>query len=93
MVPLMMQEGYKPKGWLVSARLLCPNRRTEMPSAQGLILGTKLWYAFFPAAVDTDERFMQQMDAMTRDIGDRGKIKTNSVEHLKNLERLFRLGR
>ena len=23
----------------------------------------------------------------------RGKIKTNSVEHLKNLERLFRLGR
>lgn len=55
MVPLMMQRGYKPKGWL------------------GLALGTKMYYHFFPAAVDTDEKFMQQMDALTREIGDRGR--------------------
>jgi hypothetical protein len=33
MVPLMMQHGFKPKGWL------------------GLILGTKMYYHFFAAAV------------------------------------------
>jgi hypothetical protein len=55
MVPLLMQRGYKPKGWL------------------GLILGTKMYYCFFAAAVDTDEEFMQQMDSLCREIGDRGK--------------------
>ena len=33
----------------------------------GLILGTKTYYAFHPAAVDSDEKFMQQMDALTRE--------------------------
>lgn len=40
----------------------------------GLILGTRLWYAFFDEAVATDEAFTQQMDSLTREIGDRGKI-------------------
>ena len=44
----------------------------------GLILGTKLYYNFFAAAVDTDEKFLQQMDALTREIGDRGKVKTKT---------------
>ena len=30
-------------------------------------------YAFFPKAVSTDEKSMQQMDALIREIGDRGK--------------------
>ena len=42
----------------------------------GLILGTNMYYCFFVAAVDTDEKFMQQMDALTREIGDRGKATT-----------------
>eukprot|EP01043_Picozoa_sp_COSAG02_P041045 COSAG02_NODE_3373_length_6852_cov_3.840071_1_plen_328_part_00 len=57
MVPLLMQQGYKPKGWL------------------GLILGTRMYYQFFAAAVNTDEKFMQQMDALTREIGERGQVK------------------
>ena len=61
MVPLMMQRGYKPKGWL------------------GLILGTKLYYEFFAAAVDTDDKFMKQMDALTREIGDRGRVKQTTA--------------
>jgi hypothetical protein len=61
MVPLMMQHGYKPKGWL------------------GLILGTKLYYEFFAAAVDTDDKFMKQMDALTREIGDRGRVKQTTA--------------
>ena len=64
MVPLMMQRGYKPKGWL------------------GLILGTKLYYEFFAAAVDTDDKFMKQVNALTREIGDRGKVKRKPAVHV-----------
>lgn len=62
MIPLMMQQGFKAKGWL------------------GLILGRSLWYAFFESAVPTDEKFMQQMDSLIREIGDRGKIETKVSE-------------
>ena len=48
MIPLMMERGFKPKGWL------------------GLILGTRLYYRFYPSAVETDDAFVQQMDAVTR---------------------------
>ena len=48
MIPLMVQEGFKAKGWL------------------GLILGQSVWYAFFASAVPTEEKFMQQMDALVR---------------------------
>jgi hypothetical protein len=44
----------------------------------GLILGQSLWHAFFPSAVGTDEKFMQKMDDLTREIGDRGKLKTRT---------------
>ena len=46
----------------------------------GLILGQSLWYAFFESAVPTDEKFMQTMDSLVREIGDRGKIKTKVSE-------------
>ena len=34
-------------------------------------------YAFFESAVPTNEKFMQQMDALTREVGDRGKAKVS----------------
>eukprot|EP01046_Picozoa_sp_COSAG06_P046970 COSAG06_NODE_6741_length_2802_cov_2.576027_2_plen_371_part_00 len=61
MVPLMMQQGFKAKGWL------------------GLILGQSVWYAFYETAVPTEEKFIEQMDSLIREIGDRGKIKTGKV--------------
>jgi hypothetical protein len=41
----------------------------------GLIVGTRLYFNFHPAAVDTDYKFTQQIDAVVRDLGDRGKGK------------------
>ena len=55
MIPLMMQKGYKAKGWL------------------GLILGTRMYYNFHGAEVDDDAAFEKRMDAVVREIGDRGK--------------------
>ena len=60
MIPLLMQEGFKAKGWL------------------GLILGQSMYYAFYPNAVPTDRKFTQQMDALIREVGDRGKAKTRA---------------
>ena len=60
LIPLMMQQGFKAKGWL------------------GLILGQSVYYAFHPKAVPTDEKFLQHMDALIREIGDRGMIKTTA---------------
>ena len=56
MVPLVLTEGFKPKGWL------------------GLILGTRMWYAFWDAAQDEDGAFELRLDAVVREIGDRGKL-------------------
>ena len=55
MVPLMLELGYKPSGWL------------------GLLLGTKIYFPFHPAAVHTDALFMQQIEAVARLLGERGK--------------------
>lgn len=41
----------------------------------GLILGTKMWYAFWPSAVASPTAFTMQMDALCREIGERGKPK------------------
>jgi hypothetical protein len=41
----------------------------------GLILGTRVYFNFHPAAVETDAAFMQQIDAVVRDLGARGKAK------------------
>eukprot|EP01046_Picozoa_sp_COSAG06_P069348 COSAG06_NODE_18874_length_864_cov_1.048366_1_plen_126_part_10 len=45
----------------------------------GLILGTKLWYEFYPAAVDTQAKFDRQIDSLVRAIGDRGKTQTTTT--------------
>ena len=70
MIPLMMQEGFKATGWLVSAPLaplvISSGLDTLCSATQGLILGTRMYYAFFDEAVATDEAFTQQMDSLTR---------------------------
>lgn len=61
MLPLMMERGYKPTGWL------------------GLLMGSRLYFEFHPAAVETDELFEKQMALVERDLGSRGKAKGRSV--------------
>ena len=39
----------------------------------GLLLGTRVYFNFHPAAVATDELFLKQIDAVQRDLGERGK--------------------
>ena len=39
----------------------------------GLILGTRLYYSYFPSAVPTEAAFQQRTDELTREIGERGK--------------------
>eukprot|EP01052_Picozoa_sp_SAG31_P018834 SAG31_NODE_1350_length_8681_cov_14.408879_2_plen_268_part_00 len=39
----------------------------------GLVLGSRMWYPFFPSAVDTTEKFESAMESLAREIGQRGK--------------------
>ncbi len=39
----------------------------------GLLIGSKLYFSFHPAAVETDADFSKQMDAVERELGDRGR--------------------
>ena len=39
-----------------------------------------MWYAFWPEAVSTEEKFMSQMDALVREVDDRGKVTTQLSE-------------
>jgi hypothetical protein len=48
----------------------------------GLIMGTRLWYPFFESSVDTDTKFERQMDALTREIVDRGKPKAATAANV-----------
>jgi hypothetical protein len=67
MIPLMMQENYRPNGWL------------------GLILGQNLYHAFYDSVVSSESLFAQQMAALTREVGDRGRIKTNTTPTKKRV--------
>ena len=60
MIPLMMERGYRPTGWL------------------GLILGTRVYFNFHPVAVETDGAFIQQVDAVVRELGERGHPEASS---------------
>ena len=51
----------------------------------GLIIGTRLWFPFFSTAVDTDEKFEKQLDALTREIGGRGMPRRTSAAALGGL--------
>eukprot|EP01048_Picozoa_sp_COSAG05_P002804 COSAG05_NODE_122_length_17611_cov_47.044655_2_plen_321_part_00 len=43
----------------------------------GLLIGTRLYFNFHPAAIETDAAFLQQIDAVVRELGERGKPKTS----------------
>eukprot|EP01051_Picozoa_sp_SAG22_P016104 SAG22_NODE_2212_length_2831_cov_2.290996_2_plen_240_part_01 len=45
----------------------------------GLLLGTRLWHPFHPAAIETNASFMKQIDQVVRQIGDRGKPATTAL--------------
>jgi hypothetical protein len=45
----------------------------------GMILGTRLWYNFFDAKTDNEPSFEKRVDAVCREIGERGKLKTTSA--------------
>ena len=45
----------------------------------GLLLGTRMYYPFYPAAIDTDAGFAKSIDAVLREVGDRGKPKRNAA--------------
>jgi hypothetical protein len=40
----------------------------------GLILGTRMWYPFWDAGADDDAAFESRMDALCRELGDRGRV-------------------
>ena len=48
----------------------------------GLIMGTRLYFNFHPAAVDTDAAFMQQVDNVERELGNRGKTMAGRVSKI-----------
>ena len=43
------------------------------PSGLGLLMGTRLYYSFYSAESDDDAAFEQRIDALCREIGDRGR--------------------
>ena len=45
----------------------------------GLILGTRLWYGFWDADQDDDAAFERRLDALVREIGDRGKLRVSEA--------------
>ena len=40
----------------------------------GLIVGTRVYFNFHPSAVNTDDAFMNQVDALVREVGERGRL-------------------
>lgn len=41
----------------------------------GMLLGTRLWYPFYPSAIATEADFEKNIDNLLREVGDRGKPK------------------
>ena len=50
MLPLMMEEGYRPNGWL------------------GMLLGVRLWYAFYGSTLASEGAFEGKMDDLCREL-------------------------
>ncbi len=82
MIPLMMQKNYQPKGWRKSqCRMLrslkCHHDiglRSNCVVVVGLIMGTRMWYAFFDAEKDDHAAFEHRLEGVVREIGERGKL-------------------
>ena len=88
MIPLMVQKDYSPKGWreswlealrmalVVGHRLFAltwDTPRRALLVAVGLLLGTRMWYAFWDADKDDDASFDRRVDQVLREVGERGK--------------------
>ena len=88
MIPLMVQKDYSPKGWreswlealrmalVVGHRLFSltwDTPRRALLVAVGLLLGTRMWYAFWDADKDDDASFDRRVDQVLREVGERGK--------------------
>lgn len=81
----MMMENPEKKirGWLGKRTTICPRSRSELLAeaivGTGMILGTQLWYGFFGPEKDDDAALDRQVEAMSRELGDRGKAGTQQV--------------
>ena len=88
MIPLMVQKDYSPKGWreswlealrmalVVGHRLFAltwDTPRRALLVAVGLLLGTRMWYAFWDTDKDDDASFDRRVDQVLREVGERGK--------------------
>ena len=88
MIPLMVQKDYSPKGWreswlealrmalVIGHRLFAltwDTPRRALLVAVGLLLGTRMWYAFWDADKDDDASFDRRVDQVLREVGERGK--------------------
>ena len=75
MIPLMVQEDYKAKGWLglVSKQIiLCVKLPADTKVTQ--FLGTRMWHAFYGCEDEDDASFEARVGPLAREIGDRGKV-------------------
>jgi hypothetical protein len=51
-----------------------PQKGFEPKGWLGLLLGTRIWYAFWGADQDDDAAFEHRLDSVVHEIGDRGKL-------------------
>ena len=74
-----MQRGYKPRGWLVRVHSHERATRQHDPRLQGLIIGTRMYYSFHGSELDDDAVFEERMEALVRELGDRGLARATPV--------------
>ena len=41
----------------------------------GLLMGSSMYHEFYPSAIDSEVKFRSKVDGLTRELGDRGRIK------------------
>ena len=90
----MMESGYKPTGWLglilgvspQAIRCCCclwyPDRDHILRDCLCVLTQTRVYFNFHPAAVETDGAFIQQVDAVARELGGRGHPNTASGDRV-----------
>jgi len=77
LVRLLLAVALRPSALgLTTARSVQMMEKSYRPTGWlGLLLGTRVYFNFHPAAIETEAAFMQQIDAVVRDLGDRGQAK------------------
>ena len=83
MIPLLVEKGYRPKGWLglimgePRLKAFGALRACATNSPVDGSLGTRMYYSFYAAESDDDAAFEKRLDAVVREIGNRGRPLTN----------------